>query len=404
MRKILAALRKSHKRDIRTPLKGSSVIIQGPASLPHRVVECQVEVSGSEIHTVVTDSSMFRTPDVKLQPRHLLCPGFLDPQINGGFGKEFKTDGDAIEHVTRAIPQYGVTGILPTVTTKELSSYPNHLRDLSEHYSGPGEHARVLGIHLEGPALNPKKRGAHPEEWLRSPDEIDLDELLSPMVRVVTVAPELPDGWKLAHQVTERGLRVGLGHSTAEYDDVVSNFEPQLMHIVHTYNAMSELTSRSPGLVGVALDRPDFYASVIADLVHVHPASLRVLWKARNRGARLFGVSDGSAVLGLPLGHHQIGTREIERRDDRAVLKGTETLVGSVLTMNVAARNILSVTECEVWEAVNFVSLNPATYLGLSDSLGSIESGKLADLCIVDENFDVHFTMIDGIVAFGALR
>jgi N-acetylglucosamine-6-phosphate deacetylase len=220
---------------------------------------------------------------------------------------------------------------------------------------------------------------------------------------MVTVAPEMPGGWALARELQDRQMRVGLGHSLASFEEVMENFDEGTMHIVHTYNAMGEFSGRNPGLVGVALTRPEFHASLIVDLVHVHPAAVRILWESRHGGQRLFGVSDGSAVLGLPLGEHQIGARRIERRHDRAVLAGTETLVGSVLTMNMAVRNLLAATQCEVWQAVNFVTRNTADYLGLADRLGTIQIGKYADLCVVDSDFEVVATLIGGDVVFGEL-
>lgn len=380
------------------------MIIQGKASLPDSMRQCQVVVQGNRIAAVLTEPESFESPDIALSDDQLICPGFIDPQINGGFGKEFKTDTDALDHVTREIVRYGVTSIMPTVTTMDQERYSSHINGLLERYSGPNPNARVLGVHLEGPVLNPKKRGAHPEESLLTPDNLALDGYLIPHVRMVTIAPELPKAWDLATQIVERGIRLGLGHSLATYQDVVDNFSRESMHIVHAFNAMGEYTGRQPGLVGVALDRPDFYTSVIADLVHVHPAALRLLWRVHGDKSTLFGISDGSAVLGLPEGNHKVGLRQIERRRDRAVLSGTETLVGSVLTMNMAARNMRAATQCHTWEAVNFVTKNTASYLGVEDEVGSIEAEKFADLCIIDSDFNVLLTVVDGSIVYNQLK
>ncbi|OZD47386.1 N-acetylglucosamine-6-phosphate deacetylase [Rhodococcus sp. 06-1477-1B] len=375
------------------------MIIEGRAVLEDGIALCQVRIENDVVFEIQVDVDQFSEPDLRLNESWILSPGLIDAQINGAFGKEFKTDRDSISYVSSRIVKFGVTGFLPTVTTKEPGSYAEHLRALSRDASSASG-ARVLGIHIEGPALNHAKKGAHPSEWLVDPSQVDLEELFMPLVRVVTLAPELPGGWELAHSLAERGIRVGIGHSIASYDDVVANFASEYMHVVHTYNAMSELTSRAPGLVGVVLDEPDFWASVIADLVHVHPASLRVLRNSRRSTKKIFGVSDGSAVLGLANGVHRVGSRSIEKRDDRAVLAGTETLVGSVLTMNVAVRNAIRTWGCSVAEAVYFASHNSAEYLGLAEKIGTITVGKLADLCVLDGNFDAILTMVGGEIVF----
>ena len=158
---------------------------------PEREGRCQVLVGGDRIIDVIEDPSFFRQPTAVLADDCFLAPGLIDAQINGGFGKEFKTDKDAIGHVTREIVKFGVTSILPTVTTKPLTSYQSHLAELMAHYEGPVPNARILGIHLEGPCLNDAKRGAHPADQLQRPADVDLDRYLTPEVSVVTLAPEL---------------------------------------------------------------------------------------------------------------------------------------------------------------------------------------------------------------------
>jgi len=331
-----------------------------------------------------------------------LCPGFIDMQLNGGFGKEFKSDNDALVAVSSGIVEFGVTSIMPTITSLPQSTYRDHIAAIEERFRSEGGKAKVLGFHLEGPVLNPSKRGAHPEPYLVTADELDLDGILTGSVRVVTLAPEVPGGWSLAHKLVQTGRKVGIGHTLVSFSDFCDNANLREMHLVHAFNAMGEISAREPSAVGAALDNPAVFSSVIADLIHVHPALLRLLWQSREGGRGLFGISDGSAVLGLPIGEYQIGARTIERRTDRAVLSGTDTLVGSVLTMNIAARNIRSVTGCELWEAVNFVSRNAAEYLGITHEIGAIQQGLAADLCVIDSDFKVHTTMVAGEVVHGS--
>lgn len=376
-----------------------NVLIEGNVSLPDRTEYCQVSIKDGIICDIVFDRQQFSTSNISLRSDQILCPGFIDPQINGGFGKEFKTDEDAFAVVANNIPRYGVTSIVPTITTKRIADYKRHISLLKRNHTNLLNSARILGIHIEGPALNPEKKGAHPRDLLVQPREIDLFEIITPDVLIFTLAPELDGGWELADKCIKSGLKVGLGHTLSDYDDIVRHFNTDSMHIVHVYNGMPDLSGRKPGVSGAALNNPDYYASVIADLVHVHPASLDVLWKSRN-GCNLFGISDGSAVLGLPTGVHKIGDRSIERLEDRAVLEATNTLVGSVLTMNIAARNLYRTTGCALWQAINFVSLNAAKYLGMDDRIGSITVGRNADLCVIDNNFEVNLTIINGVIVY----
>ena len=376
-----------------------NVLIEGNVSLPDRTEYCQVSIKDGIICDIVFDRQQFSTSNISLRSDQILCPGFIDPQINGGFGKEFKTDEDAFAVVANNIPLYGVTSIVPTITTKRIADYKRHISLLERNHTNLLNSARILGIHIEGPALNPEKKGAHPRDLLVQPREIDLFEIITPDVLIFTLAPELDGGWELADKCIKSGLKVGLGHTLSDYDDIVRHFNTDSMHIVHVYNGMPDLSGRKPGVSGAALNNPDYYASVIADLVHVHPASLDVLWKSRN-GCNLFGISDGSAVLGLPTGVHKIGDRSIERLEDRAVLEATNTLVGSVLTMNIAARNLYRTTGCALWQAINFVSLNAAKYLGMDDQIGSITVGRNADLCVIDNNFEVNLTIINGVIVY----
>jgi len=245
-----------------------NVLIEGNVSLPDRTEYCQVSIKDGIICDIVFDRQQFSTSNISLRSDQILCPGFIDPQINGGFGKEFKTDEDAFAVVANNIPRYGVTSIVPTITTKRIADYKRHISLLKRNHTNLLNSARILGIHIEGPALNPEKKGAHPRDLLVQPREIDLFEIITPDVLIFTLAPELDGGWELADKCIKSGLKVGLGHTLSDYDDIVRHFNTDSMHIVHVYNGMPDLSGRKPGVSGAALNNPDYYASVIADLVH----------------------------------------------------------------------------------------------------------------------------------------
>ena len=370
-------------------------MLEGSLLLNTGVVHAQAKLDGDRIAAVTTDPTKFEEATDRLPDGHVLSPGFIDIQINGAFGKEFKTDTDAVARVAPRLPEFGTTAFCATVTTMALGNYQDHLASLRKTSRGVTG-ARFLGFHLEGPALNPAKVGAQSADLLVEPDELKLDGYLDEATRIVTLAPELPGSEDLIARLTGRGVRIGVGHSLIDYDALLGIFDPEHMVIVHAFNAMSDLNSRKPGVIGAALDRDDYWVSVIADRIHVSDPSLRILWKAKRDKSKIIGITDGSAVTGLPVGLHQIGSRSIEKREDRAVLEGTETLVGSTLTLDAAARNLRQVTGCTVAEALRCVSRNPAAFLGLEEEVGRIAPGAYADLVVLDENLRVQRTMVGG--------
>lgn len=375
-------------------------IIQGNLVLPEGISYGQLLMREGKIEKIITNEASFSPNATSFSDSHLIAPGFIDVQINGAFGKEFKSDADAIPTVCRGLPKFGTTSFCPTVTTKPFSEYADHLEQLRALASGASG-AKWIGFHLEGPFLNPSKVGAQAADLMMEPTGCDLSSYLSEDVRIVTLSPELSGGKEFISELTGRDLRVGVGHSLVSYEELIDVFDPEKMMIVHVYNAMSDLNSRSPGVLGAALDRDDFYCSIIADGIHVSAPSVRVFWKCKQDKSKVMFITDGSAVAGLDEGVHQIGTRTIEKRADRAVLEGTETLVGSILTLNIAVRNMIEFTGCSVHEAIACASHNPARYLGISEVTGALREGLAADIAILDSNFDVTRTYVDGNQVWG---
>jgi len=373
----------------------TDAIIEGRMVQSQEVITGQIHIKGGAIADVVSDRDSFQPASIRLAQDQVVVPGFVDIQINGAFGKEFKTDLDAVEVISHGLPEFGTTAFCPTVTTMASDRYTTWLDGLAASASR-ADGAIPLGFHLEGPALNPEKVGAQNSDLLRSPGDLDAAMYGRSDLRILTLAPELPGSWELASTLIGQGVRVGVGHSLIDYDDLVGSFDPAHMLVVHAFNAMADLNSRKPGVIGAVLDRDDFYCSVIADRIHVSDPTLRVLWKAKRDKSKIIGITDGSAVTGLDVGVHQIGSRSIEKREDRAVLEGTETLVGSTLTLDAAVRNLVAVTGCSLPEAVACVTRNPATLLGIGERKGSIAIGMDADLAVLDSSLRVVSTLIGG--------
>lgn len=372
-------------------------VIEGDLILPTQIIYGQVVIEDEFILKIITKKEDFLNPDISIKSGGFLSPGFIDIQMNGAFGKEFKTDANAIEIISNKIFKYGITSFCPTITTSEFSRYRTHVPNLMKNYINKSG-TKLIGLHLEGPALNPEKVGAQNSSLLKTPKEIDLDLYLNSQVKIVTFSPELEGADDFIFELIKRKIKIGFGHSIISFEKVTEIFDEKNMMIVHLFNAMNGLSSREPGLVGAGMIN-NYYISIIPDGVHLHPETLNIVWKSKCNKQKIICISDGSAVLGLENGTYQIGERTIIKSENTAkLLNGT--LVGSILTLNKAVKNLMLFCNASLSEAINAVSLNPATFLGLEHEIGQIKEGNKADLVILNSEMNVEKTFINGTMIY----
>lgn len=151
------------------------------------------------------------------------------------------------------------------------------------------------------------------------------------IVRQVTLAPELPGAMDAVDAFVAAGVVVAVGHTEADHDVAAAAFDRGAQLVTHAFNAMPGLGHRAPGPVGAALGRDHVALEVIADGVHVHPEVIRTLFAAAPR--RVILVTDAMSATGLGDGEYRLGGLDVEVKDGRPVLAGTDTLAGSTLTM-----------------------------------------------------------------------
>lgn len=272
-----------------------------------------------------------------------LCPGFIDLQVNGGGGL-LLNDAPSLEGVARVSKAHaalGTTGLLPTLITDrpEITTAAIDAVVEATAQKMPG----ILGLHLEGPHLALAKCGAHDPELIRPMNDADLRQLVAAAKRLpnllVTLAPETVRLDQI-EALAEAGVIVSLGHSNADYATAMAAFDAGAQAATHLFNAMSQLDSRNPGLVGAALDHGAAFAGLIADTHHVHPASLRAALAAKTGPGRLFLVSDAMAIAGTQETEFCLGGRRILRQNGRLTLEDG-TLAGADLDVLQAVRMIV---------------------------------------------------------------
>jgi N-acetylglucosamine-6-phosphate deacetylase len=307
----------------------------------------------------------------------ILAPGLLDLQVNGGGG--VMVDGSATAASLRDLcavhASLGATGILPTLITDTPQATASVLAAGGAAVGVPG----FLGLHLEGPHLDPKRAGAHDPALIRPMAPEDLARLCDAAGRLpalmVTLAPASTSPEQVA-ALAGAGVIVSLGHADCTYEQAEAWRRAGARAVTHLFNAMSPLGHRAPGLAGAALAL-DFDAGLIADGVHVHPATMRLALAAK-RGGRVFLVSDAMAVAGTDRTGFTLGGRAITRRDGRLTL-ADGTLAGADLTLPRAV-GVLAGLGVPLAEALAMATSAPAAVLGRSDDLGHLAPGRRADL------------------------
>jgi N-acetylglucosamine-6-phosphate deacetylase len=212
-------------------------------------------------------------------------------------------------------------------------------------------------------------------------------------VAIVTLAPELPGATAAITALSDAGVVVSGGHSTATAGHAAAAADAGMSMVTHLFNAMAPIGHRAPNLAGFALADQRITTGVIVDGVHVDPLMVHVAW--RSAGPRRFVlVSDAVAAMGLGAGEHQLGGRTVTA-DHNSVRTPDGTLAGTNLTMDAAVRNLMAFTDADLPAALQAASATPAALLGLNDR-GNIASGERADLVLLDNQHRVAMTVCAG--------
>ena len=325
-------------------------------------------------------------------PDITLCPGFVDLQVNGvGRVDVAAAKGSDWDELDRGLLAQGVTAWCPTLVTSPIDAYAEPLTRMAEAAARHGGRPAILGAHLEGPFLGGAP-GAH-RRHLIQPLDPDWLAALPDVVRLVTLAPELDGAPAAIAALHHRGITVALGHSTATYEQAEDAAAAGASLVTHCFNGMGPLHHRQPGLLGAALSDDRLAVSVIADLVHVHPAALAIAFRAKHPG-RVVVVTDAVAWEAADL--RELGVRF----DGRAPALPDGTLAGSAVTMDQSIRNLVHEAGIPLEDAVRAATTTPADVVGEPER-GRIAVGCRADLVALGPGLDVVATWVEGTQVFG---
>ncbi|RJX40566.1 N-acetylglucosamine-6-phosphate deacetylase [Paenibacillus pinisoli] len=325
----------------------------------------------------------------------LLIPGMIDVHIHGANGFDLM-DGseESVQQVSRACAATGCTAFLATSVSSSLEDLAAMIRSVKRvvgHEAG----ARVAGLHLEGPYLNPKRKGMQNEKFLRHPDLEEMELLFREaegLIRMVTIAPELPGGMELISYLKEKDVVIAIAHSDATYEEAKLAFEAGASHVTHCFNGMRPIHHRDPGLVVAAFEEEHVSVQAIVDGIHLHPAIVRMMHRLKGADGTVL-ITDALQAMGLGDGEYVFGGHQVQVVNGVARLKDG-TLASSTVTMNEALR-LAAEAGIPLHDAVLMATATPARILGLHQ-LGSIAEGFDADLALLNDRFEVQWTMIKG--------
>jgi N-acetylglucosamine-6-phosphate deacetylase len=332
---------------------------------------------------------------------HIITPGFIDMM---------EASDDGILAIAKHLLKHGTTSFLPTTVSSPLEDLEQCLAGLSRVLSRQRESQSVpaaepLGVHLEGPFISVDCRGAHPVHALLIPSIESFKRLHTAAegwLKIMTMAPELPGSEQVQSYAQHMGVKIGIGHSNATYEQAAKAISAGATHGVHLYNAMRPFGHREPGILGALLTDDRAMAEIITDGVHVAPAAVDLLVRAKS-ASRTILVTDALSATGMKPGQYKLGAMDItvqpEPSGTLACRNLEGTLAGSVLTQDRAVRNVINFTGVTLKDAVRMATANPAQLLGIGERKGRLAYGADADLAILTRDGRVA-----GMVAKGRLE
>lgn len=327
----------------------------------------------------------------------IVAAGFLDLQLNGGFGVDLVSQPERMWALGSELPRHGVTAFLPTIISSSSAARQRAreaLRQRPVGYAG----AEPLGVHFEGPMISPDQRGAHSARFLVEPSNDLITEWAPDTgVRLVTLAPELPGAIPVVRELVSRGITVAAGHTHASVAQFQAARDAGLRMVTHLFNAMGRLHHRDPGVPGASLADRSLVVGLIADGIHVDPTVIAAAWNAKGpEGVAL--VTDAVALMGSERAQGRLGDLDVVAGID-GVRSAGGRLAGSTLTMNRAVRNLRAFTGCSVEQAVVSASSTPAEVIK-ERARGTLVPGNIADLVVLGADLDVAMTICAGHVAY----
>lgn len=326
-----------------------------------------------------------------------LSPGFIDVHIHGAAGYD-TMDGTfkAINEIAKVIAKHGTTSFTPTTMTVASEDILQSMKVIKEAKLNGTDGANVLGAHLEGPFISPKAIGAQNPKYVLAPSIENFNKIVGDYedaVVSITLAPEVDGAEELIKYLSDKSIKVSMGHTKATYEEAMNGINCGCSHATHLFNAMTGFAHREPGVVGAVFDSP-ITTETISDGIHISYPSLRTAYKVKGTDKVLL-ITDAMMACSMPDGMYSLGGQDVIVKNGAARLKDG-TLAGSILTLDKAVKNVYNNSNYDLFEVVKMATYNAAKHCKVENKKGLIKEGYDADLLLFDKDIDIKHVIING--------
>ena len=333
---------------------------------------------------------------VKENLEALILPGMVDTHIHGAVGADtMDATPESLKKIGDFLLSEGTTAWQPTTVTASLEDIYKAVANVKACEESEMDSARIIGCFVEGPYISKEYKGAHPEALIRPLSCEEMAKIKEAgLVSVIAAAPEKEGAEEFVRWAVQHGIKVSLAHSKATYEESCQAIAAGADAVVHTFCGMAPLHHRSPNLLGAALVKDEVYAELIADGIHVQTPAMQVLLRCKPKDKVLL-VSDAIQATGLPDGEYMLGVEPICVKNGISRVRNG-SLAGSTATLLQEVRRLIVEVGENPLTAVKMGSLNPSRRFGVDGEIGSIKAGKKADFLLVDKNYQLKETWLDG--------
>lgn len=341
-----------------------------------------------------------------------IAPGFIDIHVHGGGGHDFM-DGseEAFLKIAETHARYGTTAMVPTTLTCEKEDLLNTLSLYRQAHKKNTNGAQFLGMHLEGPYFAMNQRGAQDPQFIRDPDPDEYKDILSQsdIIARWSAAPELKGAIAFGQYLKSKGVLPAIAHTDAVYEEVIAAYENGYTLATHLYSGMSGVSRRNAfryaGVIESAFIIDGMDVEVIADGIHLPAPLLKLVYKIKGPD-KIVLITDAMRAAGMPPGESVLGNfkhgLKVIVEDGVAKLPDRSSFAGSVATADRLVRNMVTLAGVPLKEAVQMMSLNPASIMAAGNKKGSLSAGKDADIVLFNDHIDIKKTIVKGRVIFSA--